>query len=64
MTVIIEYATISPAVLGSLVRNACINAFVDWRDINEDYFEFSVCGWLPLTPQDLKAIEGVIAEYV
>ena len=64
MTVIIEYANISPAVLETLVRAACINAFCTYRDIDEEYFEFSVCGWLPLTGADLIAIEGVLAQYV
>ena len=64
MTVIIEYANISPAVLETLVRAACINAFCTYRGIDEEYFEFSVCGWLPLTGADLIAIEGVLAQYV
>ena len=63
-TVIIEYARISPAVLETLVRAACINAFCTYRDIDEEYFEFSVCGWLPLTGADLIAIKGVLAQYV
>lgn len=64
MTVIIDYATVSPAVLDLAVRNATCNALCMWRDLNEDYFEFEVMGWLPLTSSDLVAIEKVLAPYV
>ena len=40
-TVIIEYATISPAVLASIIENK-FTCFCNWRDINEDSFEFTV----------------------
>lgn len=63
-SVIIEYATISPAVLECEVRNATCNALCMWKDLNEDCFEFEVMGWLPLTPRDLVRIEDVLAKYV
>ena len=50
MTVIIEYAEISPAVLD--------------LEVDEDHFEFEVIGWLPLTPGELARIEKVLAPYV
>lgn len=64
MTVIIDYAIISPAVLDREVRNATCNAVCMWREVNEDCFEFEVMGWLPLTPSDLACIEKVLAPYV
>lgn len=64
MTVIIEYATISPIVLENIITKAVPNALVMFTDIDEDYFEVSVCGWLPLTSLDLAKVEDVIARYV
>ena len=42
-TVIIEYAVISPAVLASRVEKA-FSCLCNWKDIDEDYFEFTVIG--------------------
>lgn len=64
MTVTIEYAEISPAVLDLEVRNAVCNAVCLWREVDEDHFEFEVIGWLPLTPGELARIEKVLAPYV
>ena len=58
-TVIIEYAKISPAVLESIVREACFSALCTWKEVDEDYFEFSVYG-----VSDLAMLEDVLAEYV
>ena len=58
-TVIIEYATISPAVLESIVLKAFDTAMCNWTDVNEDYFEFRVYG-----VRDLASLEDVLAEYV
>lgn len=63
MTVIIDYATISPAVLATLVERKVPNAVCVFYD-NIDTFEFWVCGWLPLTPQELSEVERVLAPYV
>jgi hypothetical protein len=58
-TVQIEYATISPAVLEMKVRRAFPTAICTWKDVNEDYFEFTVFG-----VADLAELEDVLAEYV
>lgn len=64
MTVIIEYATISPAVLQNIVMSAVPNAFCYAKDIDEDYFEFAVCGWLPMSSCELAQVEKILAQYV
>ena len=58
-TILIEYATISPAVLESIVLKAFDTAMCNWTDVNEDYFEFRVYG-----VRDLASLEDVLAEYV
>ena len=60
MTVIIEYATISPAVLASKVEKT-FSCLCNWRDIDEDYFEFTVIG---VCACDMDELEDVLAEYV
>lgn len=57
-TVIIEYAVISPAVLANRVEDA-LNCLTLWKDIDEDYFEFSV-----FNCADLDILEDILAEYV
>ena len=58
-TVIIEYAAISPAVLASRIEYAFEGCMCHWRDIDEDYFEFSV-----FFCHDLVELEDVLAEYM
>ena len=58
-TVQIEYATISPAVLEMIVKKAFPQTMCNWKDIDEDYFEFTVFGVV-----DLAELEDVLAEYV
>lgn len=58
-TVQIEYAVISPAVLEAIVKRAFPQSMCNWRDVNEDYFEFTVFGVV-----DLAMLEDVLAEYV
>lgn len=58
-TVLIEYATISPAVLALIIEKAFENALCSWHDCGRDYFEFSVYG-----AGDLAELEDVLAEYV
>ena len=60
MTVIIEYAVISPAVLASKIEKA-FTCLCNWRDIDEDYFEFTVIG---VCACDMDELEDVLAEYV
>ena len=60
MTVIIEYATISPAVLANKVEKA-FACLCNWKDIDEDYFEFTVIG---VCACDMDELEEVLAEYV
>lgn len=57
-TVIIEYARISPAVLASRIEKAfdCLTA---WREIDTDYFEFSIYGCVAL-----DELEDVLAEFL
>ena len=57
-TVIIEYARISPAVLANRIGNA-FHCLTNWKDIDEDYFEFNVYGCT-----ELAELEDVLAEYV
>ena len=58
-TVIIEYATIAPSVLKKIITDAFPAAICTWKDLDEDYFEFTVFGVL-----DLAMLEDVIAEYM
>ena len=60
MTVIIEYAVISPAVLANKVEKA-FSCLCNWKDIDEDYFEFTVIG---VCACDMDELEDVLAEYV
>ena len=60
MAVIIEYAVISPAVLANKIEKA-FACLCNWRDIDEDYFEFTVIG---VCACDMDELEGVLAEYV
>lgn len=58
-TIIVDYATISPAVLETIVSKAFPHSLCNWREIDEDSFEFSVFG-----VSDLAMLEDVLAEYV
>lgn len=58
-TVQIEYAVISPAVLETIVKRAFPQSMCNWKDVNKDYFEFTVFGVV-----DLAKLENVLAEYV
>ena len=58
-TVIIEYAMVDPITLINKIEKAFSGAMASFRDINEDYFEFSVWGCT-----DLEMLEDVLAEYV
>lgn len=67
ITILIEYAEVSPAVLAHLVERACPMVCIDWRDIDEDYFEFSAFPWMgepDLSADELALIEEVLAPYV
>ena len=56
-TVIIEYATIAPNVLAMKIEKAFPGAMTTYKDIDEDYFEFSVWGCT-----DLEMLEDVLAQ--
>lgn len=58
-TIIVDYATISPAVLETIVGKAFPYSLSNWREIDEDSFEFQVFG-----VSDLAMLEDVLAEYV
>ena len=58
MVVLIDYATISPAVLEYLI-NSVVDCLCNWREVNEDTFEFCV-----LNCEDLSKAERVLARYV
>lgn len=64
MTVMVDYATISPSVLAMLVEHRVPMAVCSFTDCGKDSFEFSVCGWLPLTSKELAEVERVLADYV
>ena len=59
-TVIIEYAVISQAVLANKKEKA-FACLCNWKDIDEDYFEFTVIG---VCACDMDEREDVLAEYV
>ena len=58
-TVIIEYAVIDPVTLINKIEKTFPGAMARFTDIDEDYFELSVCG-----RTDLEMLEDVLAEYV
>ena len=58
-TVIIEYSTIAPNVLKKITTDAFPAVICTWKDLDEDYFEFTVFGVL-----DQAMLEDVIAEYM
>lgn len=58
-TVQIEYATVSPLVLEMVIKRAYPTAICYWKEVSEDYFEFTVFG-----VADLAMLEDVLAEYV
>ena len=58
-TIIVDYATISPAVLETIVGKAFPHSLCNWRENDEDSFEFHVFG-----VSDLAMLEDVLAEYV
>lgn len=58
-TVQIEYAMISPSVLETKIQRAFPTAMCKWKEVNEDFFEFTVFG-----VADLAMLEDVLAEYM
>lgn len=60
-TVQVEYATVSPSVLEMIVKRAFPRAVCFWKDVNEDYFEFTTL-WVANTR--LAELEDILAEYV
>lgn len=58
-TVIIDYSVIFPAVLANIVESAVKGCVCRWKDVNEDFFEFSV-----FFCHDLEELEDVLAEYL
>ena len=59
ITVIIEYATVSPSVLENITF-ANLMGWCRWTDINEDYFEFSVY----CREEDAAWVEKKLVQYV
>lgn len=59
-TVIIEYAVISQVVLANKVEKA-FACLCNWKDIDEDYYEFTAIG---VCACDMDELEDVLAEYV
>lgn len=57
-TVTIEYAVISPTVLANKIEKA-FSCLCNWKDINKDYYEFTVIG-----AYSMDELEGVLVEYV
>ena len=58
-TVQIEYERVSPSILEMMIKKAFPQAMCRWKDVNEDYFEFTVFG-----VADLAELEDVLAEWV
>ena len=58
-TVFISYAVISPAVLATIIEAHFTTAVCNWREVDEDYFEFRVYG-----VADLPMLEDVLAAWV
>ena len=58
-TVIIEYAVIDLVTLINKIEKAFPRVMAKFTDIDEDYFEHSVCGCT-----DLEMLEDVLAEYI
>ena len=57
-TVIIEYATVSPSVLEQIVKSQLKECIYCYKEVDEDYFEFTVyTPWITLA-------ESVLARYV
>ena len=53
-TVIIEYATISPIVLEQIMKSVLGECLCFHKDMNEDYFEFTVyTPWITLAEETL-----------
>ena len=53
-TVIIEYATISPIVLEQIMKSVLDECLCFYKDMNEDYFEFTVyTPWITLAEETL-----------
>lgn len=60
-TVLIDYATISPAVLESIISKVFDTVLCSWTDMGEDYFEFRVYIY---KGTDLIALENLLGKYV
>ena len=59
-TFVIEYATISPAVLAAILENK-FTCFCSWRDINEDSFEFTV---MLASESKIAELKNIISKYL
>ena len=59
ISVIIDYATISPAVLDAIIGKNLLG-WCGWREIDEDFFEF----WVNCRQEDAADIERKLAQYV
>ena len=58
-TIFVEYEMMNPVELEMIVKRAFPTAMCRWKDVNEDYFEFTVFG-----VADLVMLEDVLAEWV
>jgi hypothetical protein len=58
-TVIIEYAKIAPTTLELIVKGAFPKSLCAWKDLGEDFFEFTV-----YCVTDLEMLEDVLAEWM
>lgn len=58
-TIFVEYEMVSPVELEMIVKRVFPIAMCRWKDVNEDYFEFTVFG-----VTDLAMLEDVLAEWV
>lgn len=63
-SVVVEYALISPAVLAMLVGKALGEVLCDWRELDEDYFEFTIIAENKIPACKLAKLEKVLAPFV
>ena len=61
MTKVIEYASVSPAVLDSIV--SALGVFCTWSEVDEDRFEFTVCSYGHGAPYPMAKIQEYLNSF-
>ena len=60
----INYSAIAPATLCNKINTSTLNALCYWGEADSETYELTVIGWLPLTLEDCRIIEAILAPYV